>query len=505
MEGYKTSADNTPLLVNFLRLIRNGRQEQCDIILFNAGSLVSFHFGGLRMFDLGAFTEAEDLWSTLAKEASSEGPWDTEGLTFAGPLYLVVTYNDVVIEQWELVDYRDANFENSIPSSCEQLEELNMLVRIIYTYLRVSNIRRYVSQCLLQSDANGTFGCDSSLQSMQGSGADTENAAEETSNVKRFLITIHGKKEEIPKLDVECTRPQRWCIADLIRITVTTNALARTQLLTQTKQSNQPPTTSARLDSTGTHPSPRKGDSMTRGKVFECTLATPGGGARIVSPTTNAAPAIRDRATPSPSGSLKSQCTPSLAPTAALIPTCGMLSPSLLPRLPSTRMTPLSLAQGGCGAFSSLAIKSSTPREMPDAGIPLLTTSFSRLPRADAPDKGVGCDASAQMELNDIAPPDFVRRMATTLFDAKNVKVQQQQRLPRSVGIVLDTMAALPLHPDAEDYNNDDDSISDGGTENIGTGGSSFDLLELAQRIHTSLAAARQTPLRDLLLPLNLE
>ncbi|CCW69118.1 unnamed protein product [Phytomonas sp. Hart1] len=498
MEEYKTTVDDTPLLVNFLRLIRNGRQEQCDVLSFNPGSLVSFHFGGLKMLDLGAFTEAEDLWSTLAKKASSEGPWGTEGSTFEGPLYLVVTYDDVVIEQWELVDYRNANFENSIPFSCDQLEELNTLVRIIYIYLRVNNIRRYVPQSLLQGDVNKCLGPNNPLQNAEGV-SNTENVAVKDTSVKQFLNTIHGSKEEFPKLDMVYTRTQRWCIADLICITVTTNALARTQLLMQGKQSIQQSNSPVRPDFTEIHRSPRRDNFTTQGKVIECTSATPR--ALIVSPVMCADLTARDRATSSPSGSLKSQCTPSLVPAAALIPTCVMLSPSLLPRLPSNRMAPLSLPQVGCGVLTSIAIKSSTPRET--QGIrspqPHKIGTLGRAPSLDAP--------LIHTEVNTAAPPDFVRQMSTALFPAKHIKIPQQ-RLPRSAGIVLDTMAALPLRHDDEDYeDHEEGSMGDSGAlhADTDTGGSTFELLELAQRMHTSRSAAQWFPLRDLVLPLNLE
>ncbi|ORC90881.1 uncharacterized protein TM35_000073050 [Trypanosoma theileri] len=177
------------LILNFIRLVRNGRR--CVM------AHEVFRWGDLHMMDNGAYEKDEE---DLRKHRCKKG--------LPSPVYLVVSVKGSVAEVWKFQDFRSTTTKTIInstltPSSIafqgvmlnEQYEaSLKTLVSVIYAYLRIHE---------LYLDIMDTDPDDVSLQ----------------------LVL---ENEELPKLELDSCTKQVWAVEGLLGVNVTYNRLWRT-------------------------------------------------------------------------------------------------------------------------------------------------------------------------------------------------------------------------------------------------------------------------------------
>ncbi|KAH9579849.1 hypothetical protein LSM04_002953 [Trypanosoma melophagium] len=184
------------LILNFIRLVRNGR-----------GFVMSrevFRWGDLHMMDNGAYEKDEE---DLRKHRYRRGP--------SYPVFLVVYVKRSVAEVWKFHDFRSTGIKavnstltttNTTSSSSiafhgvmltEQYEaSLKTLVSVIYAYLRIHEL--YLD--IMDADPD---------------------------DVSAQLVL---ENEELPKLEPDSCTKQVWAIEGLLGVNVTYNRLWRTFL-----------------------------------------------------------------------------------------------------------------------------------------------------------------------------------------------------------------------------------------------------------------------------------
>lgn len=229
MESQRTSVDNTPLVVNFLRLIRNARSPHYED---HEHGPSTFHFGGLRMNDSGPYTEAEAAWH----EAMDAGRRrDGDDYVFSGPLHLAVRLNDIVVEVWTLRDYREVHTEHSVPTNFEQLEHLNTLVRVVFAHLRMQDIYAVVVQSCTNGagfdDRSRDAGLSTTFSSMSSPTipVNAGSRTDATASSARVILQLYTTEADCPEIPAQHRRAQLWSTEDFIRIDVATNTSWSTQ------------------------------------------------------------------------------------------------------------------------------------------------------------------------------------------------------------------------------------------------------------------------------------
>lgn len=360
--------ENTPLLVNLLRLIRDSRSPFYDD---HEHGDTPFHFGGLRMSDSGPFKDAEDVWASFAAKAQVPGKDVRTGLpprgsSFAGPLTLVVSVEGVVVEHWIVEDYREDHTEHSIPRDYEQLEEINALVRLLYAYLRIQDVYALVLQKCTQ---RGTLVVPPSSTTTRTYCDDSDsNAASVTGYTSggSVCLRVYGTEEDCPAITDTFPRMQRWTTGDLVSVTVHTNVLWRSQLMHTIVPTHTPSTTTAAALN-----SPTAADAAS---LHTAPVPVPGSAAlsspnSVVRSPTNAASgesggALRGKSLP----------TPHLAPSTSLPTSTGLgriVSPNALLGSPTSMAPDFALppsevqVMGGGGGGGVLGSPTALPRYSP--------------------------------------------------------------------------------------------------------------------------------------------
>lgn len=268
-----SSTEYAPLVVNVLRLIRNGRSS--DYRDHEHGPM-SFPFASLQMRDSGPYHAAEKVWAEAASHhaahaeynqrrastahthmrsnsrrsdgnaASDDVAGSYHGSSFAGPLYLTVYMDGAMVERWMVEDFREHHTENTIPSSCDQLESLNSLVRIVYTHLRMQEIYSEVVNRCTSSVSAGAAQSDADTLAPRARHDLVRSAGLQlvvSSDVNRAAYRCPTAAEEpgggvlrrrssgrTPLPARAYCREEMWAVSDLVRVRVRSNALWRSQM-----------------------------------------------------------------------------------------------------------------------------------------------------------------------------------------------------------------------------------------------------------------------------------
>ncbi|CAJ1030607.1 hypothetical protein, conserved [Leishmania lindenbergi] len=225
MESLRTAVDNAPLLVNFLRLIRNARSPNYKD---HEKGPATFHFGGLSMRDTGSYEEAEELWRQSSWSSGALAP--NAAAPFRGPLHLVVYLNRSPVEVWTLQDYREPATDHSVPRDFEQLEALNTLVRVLFAHLRCQDIYSVVLQSCITSTAGANNHFPTSPQGQDGSPPHSplsRNTSWRTRTpqtpANQVSLRLFRSADECPTIPVHARRQYLWSSDDFVRLDVTMN------------------------------------------------------------------------------------------------------------------------------------------------------------------------------------------------------------------------------------------------------------------------------------------
>nr|CCD17549.1 unnamed protein product [Trypanosoma congolense IL3000] len=167
------------LLLNLIRLVRNGRLlvRGCEV----------FNFGGLRMMDCGPYIED---YARLKNSADCDSSLQA---------FLSVYIRDVVVEVWHFEDFRTMMYTPSSqdynrqcsPANGKSEAALSTLARVIFAYLRVHELY-----------------------------ADIIQARATDVSVKVFTDPC-----EVPTLEPDMSSTKVWAIEGLVSIKVTYNRL----------------------------------------------------------------------------------------------------------------------------------------------------------------------------------------------------------------------------------------------------------------------------------------
>ncbi|KPA83253.1 hypothetical protein ABB37_02932 [Leptomonas pyrrhocoris] len=237
MDLQRTPVDNTPLLVNLLRLIRDARSPNYKD---HEKGPVTFHFGGLSMRDTGGYTQAEELWrrASARHKANADNSSDGSGAPFRGPMHLAVYLNDAPVEVWTLQDFRDPSTEHSVPRDYEQLEQLNTLVRVLFAHLRSQEIYGVVLQsCVTATDDAALTQTDlrdgraaASPSSPLGREATASSIRGPQSPSNHVLLRLfQNGADDCPRIPVTAQKRYLWSSEDFVRVDAVMNKAWRYQ------------------------------------------------------------------------------------------------------------------------------------------------------------------------------------------------------------------------------------------------------------------------------------
>ncbi|KPI90173.1 hypothetical protein ABL78_0691 [Leptomonas seymouri] len=237
MELQRTPVDNTPLLVNLLRLIRDARSPNYKD---HEKGPVTFHFGGLCMRDTGSYAEAEELWrcgSAAHNRNNGKSRGGGNRSQFRGPIHLAVYLNHSPVEVWTLQDFREPSTEHSVPRDFEQLEQLNTLVRVLFAHLRSQEIYGVVLQSCVTTadDVSGTQagvfdGCvvsPSSLPVREANASSVRGPYSPVNNVS--LRLFHNADDDLPRIAAAAQKRCLWSSEDFVRVDAVVNKTWRYQ------------------------------------------------------------------------------------------------------------------------------------------------------------------------------------------------------------------------------------------------------------------------------------
>lgn len=237
MEVQRTPVDNTPLVVNLLRLIRDARSPNYKD---HEKGPVTFHFGGLCMRDTGGYAEAEELWRRVSTNYVEENRSSSSGgsrAVFRGPLYLAVYLNHSPVEVWTLQDFREPSTEHSVPRDFEQLEQLNTLVRVLFAHLRSQEIYGVVLQsCVTTADdssvtqaevSDGPAGSSPRSPMLRETPASSLRGLHSPQN--RVSLRLFHTAEDCPHILTTAQRQFLWSSEDFVRVDVVMNKAWRYQ------------------------------------------------------------------------------------------------------------------------------------------------------------------------------------------------------------------------------------------------------------------------------------